>query len=216
MLKIENLTKKYGDKTVYENFNLEIEKDKITVILGESGSGKTTLLNVLAHLIDYQGTVSGIENDKISFVFWQNRLVDCLTVIKNLKLTNPTVTDEEIIKILTELGIGDTINLYPKSLSAGMQRRVAIARALLKKAPLVLMDEPFINLDLALKLRLINLIKDRQKNAPTTAIIVTHDIKEAVLIADRIIVLANGKIIYDDNNICDKTEDKLFDILSKR
>ena len=216
MLKIANINKKYGDKVVLQDFNLQIEENKITVILGESGSGKTTLLNVISGLTDYQGEVEGINGNEISFVFQQNRLVDCLTVKNNLKLALPSITEQEIENMLDSLGIKDALNLYPKSLSAGMARRVAIARALLKKCSLMLMDEPLINLDLALKLKVINLIKYGHSVAPVTTVIVTHDLKEAVMLANRIIVLSNGKIIYDNSNIGDQTEQELFDLLSKQ
>lgn len=215
MIKISNLNKRYDAKIIYENFNMQIEKGKITVILGESGSGKTTLLNVLAGLTDYDGKVLGIE-EKPSIVFQADRILKNLTVKENVKLVNPTLTDEQIIEGLKGLGIEEYVNAYPKSLSGGISRRVALLRGFAFKSSVMLMDEPLSSLDLAWKITIINDLKERQKKSKQTIVVVTHDIKEAVLLADRIIVLAGGKVIYDENAVNEKTEEKLFDILSKR
>lgn len=209
MISIKNLTKKYGDKIVFDNFNLEIEKNKTTVILGESGSGKTTLLNVLSSQTDYNGEVVGIENPA-SMVFQTDRLVPNLTVYENLKLV---CKNADIDSALKSVNLFDAKDLYPKSLSAGMKRRVSILRALLFNAKTLFMDEPFINLDIALKFSIIEKIKESQKSTPKTVIIVTHDIKEAVSIADRIIVIKDGKVIFDEKSVNENTEDIIFDVL---
>ncbi|MBO5713916.1 MAG: ATP-binding cassette domain-containing protein, partial [Clostridia bacterium] len=197
MISIKNLNKKYGNLTVYENFNLRIEKGKITVILGESGSGKTTLLNVLANLTDYQGEVVGVDKN-ISFVFQKDRLISNLTVAQNLTLINPSIN---VDLVLDEYGILDKKDKYPKTLSGGQARRLAIARALNVNASTVFMDEPFINLDVKLKYQLINKIKEQQQKVGSTVIVVTHDVKEAVSIADRIIVLSKGNIVLDQKTV---------------
>ena len=103
--------------------------------------------------------------------------------------------------------------MYPKSLSAGMARRVAILRAFLYPSKTLLMDEPFINLDIALKYSLINTVKDMQKESPKTVVLVTHDIMEAVTLADRVIVIDNGKIIHDEKTVNEKTEKTLFGLM---
>ena len=209
MIAIKNLTKKYGDKSVYENFNLDIEKNKITVILGESGSGKTTLLNAIANLIDFQGEITGVPSKK-SMIFQTDRLIPNLTVEENLKLIIP---DCNIDIALNSVGLSGCEDLYPKSLSGGMARRVAILRALLYDAPTLLMDEPFNSLDIAHKFRIIDKIKADQKTSPKTIIVVTHDVKEAVTMADRIIVLKSGKVVCDENFINKNTEEKLYGVL---
>ena len=208
MIEIKNLTKKYGEKTVYENFNLQLEEEKITVILGESGSGKTTLLSVLAGLTDYEGSVSDVSS--VSMVFQNNRLVPNLTVEENIKLICP---DANVLEALLEIGLGDCLTLYPKSLSAGMARRVAVLRALLYPSNLLLMDEPLINLDLAHKYSLMDIIKKRQKEERRTVVFVTHDIKEAVYMADRIVVLKNGKVVCGEKSVTKKTENELFSLM---
>lgn len=211
MIKIENLTKKYGEKVVYDNFNLEIEKGKILVILGESGSGKTTLLSALAGLIPYQGKISGLDKP-LSMVFQKNHLVENLTVYQNLELV---CKDQDIIGALEEVGLSAVKDEYPKRLSAGMARRVAVARALVYPHKTLFMDEPLINLDVALKFSLIDLIKTNQKKSGATVIFVTHDIKEAVNVADRIVVLKGGSVVYDNLEITEKTENELFGLMLK-
>ena len=209
MIDLKNINKKYGNLTVYENFNLSIEKGKITVVLGESGSGKTTLLNVLANLTDYQGEVIGVDKN-ISFVFQKDRLISNLTVAQNLTLINPSIN---VDLVLDEYGILDKKDKYPKTLSGGQARRLAIARALNVNANTVFMDEPFINLDVKLKYQLITKIRERQKQDNSTIIVVTHDVKEAVSIADRIIVLSKGKIVLDKKTINKKTENEILSLL---
>lgn len=210
MISLKNITKRYCEKTVFNNFNLDIEENKITVILGESGSGKTTLLNMLAGITDFDGEISGAK--KVSMVFQRDRLVPHLTVKENILLVNENA---DVDRLLESVGMNGAENLYPKDLSAGMARRVAILRAFAFPAPLLLMDEPLVNLDLSLKFSLIEQIKKLKASTNKTVLFVTHDVKEATFIADRVIVISGGKIIYDDDNISSDTEKVLTDILLK-
>ncbi len=209
MINLRNINKVYGEKIVYQNFNLDIEKNKVTAILGESGSGKTTLLKILANLTDYTGEILGLNGD-ISMVFQKDLLVPNLTVEQNLKLV---YKDIDVKSELEKVGLKDAEKIYPKDLSAGMSRRVAIVRAINFNAPTLLMDEPFINLDLGIKCRLIEQVKEKQTKFPRTVILVTHSIMEAVNLADRIIVLKGGEIIEDINEITKKTENQLFSLM---
>ncbi len=212
MIKISNFSKKYGDFAVYQNFNLEIEEGKITVILGESGSGKTTLINAIASLIDYDGKIEG-DFAPLSMVFQKNRLAENLTVEQNLKLVCPNM---DVLPILKEVGLEEYKSAYPKSLSAGMARRVNVVRALLYPSKTLLLDEPLINLDIALKFSLMDIIKGNQKKDGKMVIFVTHDIKEAVYMGDRIIVLKGGRVIYDNSKITKKTEEELLGLMINR
>ncbi len=211
MIELKNVCKNYGDKVVYDNFNLAIESQKITAVLGESGSGKTTLLNILAGITEFSGELAG-NAQPVSFIFQKDRLIPNLTVEQNLLLVAPNAHIEGALKSVNMLSAKD---LYPKQLSAGMARRVAILRAFLYNAQLLLMDEPFINLDIALKYSLIEMIKAEQKKSQRTTVFVTHDPLEAVLMADRIVVLKDGKIVYDNNQIKKETEKELFNLMLK-
>ena len=208
MISLKNVTKRYGEKTVFENFSLDIEENKITAILGESGSGKTTLLNMLARLTDFEGEISGAE--KVSMVFQRDRLVPHLTVKENILLVNENA---DVPALLESVGLTDAENLYPKSLSAGMARRVAIIRAFSHPAPLLLMDEPLVNLDLSLKFSIMEQIKKLKAETGKTVLFVTHDVKEAAFLADRTIVIKGGEIIFDKKGGAADTEKVLTDIL---
>jgi NitT/TauT family transport system ATP-binding protein len=194
-LKIDNLSKSYGNNVVFDNLNLEVEEGKITCILGESGSGKTTLLNVIAHLTDYKGEVSEVNP---SYIFQTPRLVKNLTVKNNLKLVCDD--EEKIISILNKAGIEDKANSYPVKLSGGQAQRVSICRAFLYGGDVILMDEPFSSLDLKLKISMMELFKAMRTENNRTAIFVTHDIDEAVYLADRIVIINGGKVVYDKPN----------------
>lgn len=211
MISVKNLTKKYGEKVVFDDFSLEFEDKKITAVLGESGAGKTTLLSVVSGLTDYVGEVVA-EGEK-SYVFQTDRLVKNLTVEQNLKLV---IKDLDVSAALNSVGLSDAKNLYPKELSAGMARRVAILRAFLFPSDILLMDEPFINLDVSLKISLMDAVKKMQQKSPKTVVFVTHDIKEATFLADRIVVLSDGKIILDKKQINEKTEGEIFDLFIRR
>lgn len=200
MISLKNITKKYGDKTVFENFNLDIEENKITVILGESGSGKTTLLNMLAHLTGFDGEITGVDN--VSMVFQRDRLVPHLTVKENVLLVNENA---DVSALLDSVGLPNAGNLYPSELSAGMARRVAIIRAFSSPAVVLLMDEPLVNLDLSLKFSLLEKIKALQSATGKTVIMVSHDVKEAAFFKSRIIVLkSGGRIILDKKRVSEK------------
>ena len=190
MIEFKNITKKYGSLTVYENFNLSLEEGKITCILGESGSGKTTLLNMLAGLTPYEGEIS--QKAACSYIFQQPRLVPSLTVRGNLKLV--CKDKNRVEEMLLAVGLSDKAGAYPAQLSGGQAQRVSIARAFLYPSSLILMDEPFSSLDLALKLKISALFLKLWKRERRTAVFVTHDSDEAAMLSNRVLVLKNGAV----------------------
>lgn len=191
-ISIRNLCKTYGNLTVYDNFNLEIEEGKVTCILGESGSGKTTLLNCIARLTDFSGEIPEL---KCSYVFQSPRLVPNLTVYKNLSLV--LNDSEKINAILQKVRLSEKANEYPRNLSGGQAQRAGLARAFLAVSDIILLDEPFASLDLKLKTAMERLFFEIRKADNRTALFVTHDIDEAINVADRIIVLKGGKTVFD-------------------
>lgn len=208
MIKLSNVNKKYGKLTVFENFSLDIEEGKITCILGESGSGKTTILNMLAKLTDYSGE---IECPSCSYVFQTPNLFPNMTVKQNLLLVNK---DSQLVdEYLRKFRLEEKANSYPSQLSGGQAQRVSLMRGLLYDKPLLLLDEPFSDLDIGLKFSLVESVKKYHKESSKTIVMVTHDIKEAIVLADRIIVLSNGKIVHDEKTINEKTEEKLLGLL---
>ncbi|MBQ3235437.1 MAG: ABC transporter ATP-binding protein [Clostridia bacterium] len=191
-MKIDNLTAVYGDKKVLDNLNVEFKEGQITCVLGHSGAGKTTLLKCIANLKDYEGIIEG---ESPSFVFQEPRLIDGITVYKNLSLVG--LSDSDILSGLKSLNMLDKMNEYPKSLSGGERQRINFLRALYYPSNTILMDEPFSSLDIGLKLSLINDFISIWKEKKQTVIFVTHDIEEALLLAERVLVIKQGKIAFD-------------------
>ncbi|MEN8906282.1 MAG: ATP-binding cassette domain-containing protein [Clostridiales bacterium] len=196
MYKLEYITKHYKKLSILERFNLEIEKNKITCLFGPSGCGKTTILKILSGVDkNFKGKVSGIDYNRISFVFQENRLIPWLTVYENLEfILKGKIPIDKLDKIisqyLSKLNILEFKNAYPNELSGGMKQRVSIARALAYPHDLLLLDEPFQGLDDKLKNDLIELIKKSLVEDGNTSVIVTHQMSDAKIIADKIIYLA--------------------------
>ena len=192
MIRIKNLTKRYGGLTVYENFNLELKEGEVTCILGESGCGKTTLLNCIAGLTDYEGEITKV---KCSYIFQTPRLVPNLTVGGNLKLI---CKDEKAIDaVLEKVSLTDKKGAYPVALSGGQAQRVSIARAFLYGGEVILMDEPFSSLDVKLQIEISQQFLQIQSESRRTALFVTHSVDEALRLADRIVVINGGKVALD-------------------
>lgn len=192
MIEIKNLTKNYGQNRVYDGFNLALNEGEITCVLGESGCGKTTLLNCLAGLTDFQGEAPSL---KCSYVFQSPRLVPNLTVEQNLALI--CKDKNKIYEMLARVNLSDKAAAYPKTLSGGEAQRVALARAFLYEGEILLMDEPFSSLDLKLKKQIYELFSEVWQKDKRTVLFVTHDVDEALCLGGRIIVLKDGKTVFD-------------------
>lgn len=195
MISLKNVCKSYGDTVVYDNFSLDIEEGGVLAVLGESGCGKTTLLNVLAGLTDFKGEVPRLRS---SYVFQSPRLVPNLTVKGNLKLIG--AAEGEIEEMLSLVGLSGLGGRYPAQLSGGQAQRVALCRAFLFPSELMLLDEPFSSLDLKLKIAVMQVFIKLREARPVTTVFVTHDIDEALYLADRIVVLRGGSICGDIKN----------------
>ncbi len=182
-IKIENLSKSFESKSVFQGFSLDIELDGITVIMGESGCGKTTLLRIIAGLEKYNGTVSGVP-ESISFMFQEDRLLEWYSALENVSLVSNAETAE---KYLEKVELAKDINTQVSQLSGGMKRRVALARALAYNSQLVILDEPFKGMDIELKQKMMALVKEESKTRPF--IVVAHEPDEADFLADNLIRL---------------------------
>lgn len=192
MIEIKNLTKRYGNLSVYENFNLNIEEGTVLCILGESGSGKTTLLNCIASLVQFEGSITKL---KCSYVFQTPQLVPNLTVMRNLKLV--CKDEQKISDMLEKVHLEEFKDSFPIRLSGGQAQRVSLARAFLYESQIILMDEPLSSLDLKLKKEIADLFLSMWREEKRTAVFVTHSVDEAVYLAHRIIIIGGGKILYD-------------------
>lgn len=210
MIEIKNLSVNFGNKTVYKNFNISFEENTITAILGKSGAGKTTLFNVLCGTIDYTGELINNYPEK-SMVYSKPRLIPTMTVEENLKFI---LKDNNFDDTLKDLGLFDSKKLYPDELSSGMAQRVSLIRAFLYPCKILLIDEPFVNLDISLKYKLMNMFTSLwQKNKPTT-LFISHDLSDAMYLSDRIVIIENSKILLDViNDKSKETENKILNAL---
>lgn len=226
MPKFINITKKWGNKSIFDKFSLELPDEKVSVILGESGVGKSTLLSVAASLTDYEGKTEGFENP--SFVFQQPRLIEQLSVYENIEfaLSSVDMGKEEkkrvIQSALEKARILPLANRNCSSLSGGEKQRVSLARAIAFPSDVLLTDEPFNSLDIRLKSEIISDLKNVVSEQKRTVLFVTHSVDEAMFFGDYIVVLKNNKAIvlgekppektfgYEDNPLLRKTLIKIL------
>lgn len=192
-MKITDLSVSFGDKRIFEDFSYEFEASTLTTILGDSGIGKTTLLNSIAGLVEHTGKIE--DCGVVSYMFQEPRLIDTATVRENLLYVRGgkragAEVEKEIIDLLGIVGLSSEINTPVSALSGGMQSRVALARAFLYPSDILLMDEPFKSLDIALSSRLRKNLVDLLAVRPRTVLLVTHDIDEAVELGDSVLVLS--------------------------
>ena len=203
-MKLVNFTKKYGEKTVFDRLSATFCEGEITCLLGASGVGKTTILNALAGFIEYGGEIQE-KPAACAYVFQEPRLFPRLTVLENLTLIG--AAKEDALVMLKNVGLGGRENDYPARLSGGEKQRVSLARAFLSNAPLVLLDEPFSSLDTALTIRLIELfvrLWKEKKEQNKTCVFVTHDLEEACMVADKVIVLKENEIALEERFTSEK------------
>lgn len=203
-VKVQNLTKKFGDLLVLDNLNFEVEEGEFLCIVGPTGCGKTTFLNSLTRL--YEPTageilVNGIPVDpkkqNISYIFQEYSSFPWLTVEQNIrfgleiKKTPKAEADANVEEMLDIVGLTKFRNYYPSQLSISMLQRVAIARAFATKPELLLMDEPYGQLDIDLRFKLEDELIKLWKKTGTTVLFITHNIEEAVYLSQKIMVLTN-------------------------
>ena len=164
----------------------------MTVLMGPSGCGKTTLLRIVAGLDErYSGNVGTHPDTRIGLMFQEPRLLPWRTVKQNIMLVAaPDFTEQDLDRLAQAVGIADMLPRYPQELSLGLARRVALARAFATKPDLLLLDEPFVSLDERTADRLRKLLLEVWQARPTTAILVTHNAREAILLADQLVLLA--------------------------
>ena len=211
MLNLKNINFYYGKNKILDDMNFNVDKGEIIAVLGSSGSGKSTLLNIICGLetvssgsIFLNGKdITNLECEKrnIGLVFQDYALFPHLTVEKNVGFALKSSKDPAVDTMLDLVKMKSFKKRYPYELSGGEKQRVAIARSLAAKPSILLLDEPFSNLDANLKAEVRNDIKEILKKSNTTAVIVTHDIEDAYDLADRIIYIKDGKVdkIVDNN-----------------
>lgn len=214
ILKVKNLKKTYHTKNeetlAIKDVNFELEEGDFIAIVGPSGCGKSTILNILCGLDkSYKGDVEVLDNKSIGYMLQNDALFNFRTILNNCLLgleiqSKLSLENKEyVIKLLETYGLKEFINSYPTSLSGGMKQRVALIRTLATKPDIILLDEPFSALDYQTRLAVSDDVYKIIKKEKKSVIMVTHDIAEAISLANKVIVLTNRpctiKNIYDIN-----------------
>lgn len=217
-LEIENLTFGYENFPVLKELSLKLEAGEIGVLLGASGSGKSTLLKLIAGLLPLQKGVLK-KSGAPAYMTQENLLLPWRTALSNLLLLTELgpkhpPDSAEIEALLKEMELSGCENLYPAHLSVGMRQRLALAQTLLMKRPLLLLDEPFNSLDLILREKMYELLKEMHRKHKMTLLMVTHDYRDALALADRIFLLKEGKIEKEWKNCSLPEETILFELRS--
>ena len=209
-LKFEDIDKSFGENNVISKFNLEVEKGKFIVLLGPSGCGKSTLLRMIAGLEKIDNGKILLENNllndllpskrQIAMVFQSYALYPHMNVFQNIsfglkseKISKNQIKDK-VIEAAKILKIEELLDRRPKELSGGQRQRVAIGRAITRNPKLFLFDEPLSNLDAALRSEMRVEISKLHKKLKSNIVYVTHDQIEAMTLADKIVIMNNGKI----------------------
>ncbi len=202
ILKIDNLSKTYHTRkyeiTAVDNFNLELKKGEFIAIVGPSGCGKSTILSILSGIDkDYKGNIEKDDNITFGYMLQQDALFEWRNILDNsligLEIQNKKKDNniKYVKNLLETYGLKEFINNYPSSLSGGMKQRVSLIRTLATKPDIILLDEPFSALDYQTRLKVSDDVYKILKKEHKSAIIVTHDIAEAISMADRVIILSN-------------------------
>jgi|694.fasta_scaffold77129_2 phospholipid/cholesterol/gamma-HCH transport system ATP-binding protein len=216
VIEIKNVFKSFGDNQVLKDFSFDLKQGENVVVLGKSGSGKSVLIKCIIGLIKPDsGTIKVFGQNipdlnreeldkirvKVGFLFQSNALYDSMTVRENLEFplrrhSIKTTKEQEyslIVEALTNVGLADTIDKMPSELSGGMKKRIALARTLILKPDIILYDEPTTGLDPITGKEISNLMNELAKKYTTSAIIISHDLNCVKIVAQKIVMLIDGK-----------------------
>lgn len=195
------------------HFHFQIKRNERVSILGPSGAGKSTLLNLISGFLmadeghiflnNQNHTSTAIEKRPVSILFQENNLFSHLTIEQNIGLgLNPGLKltpgqKRSLLEIAKKMGIKNYLQHFPAQLSGGQRQRVALARSLLRRQPILLLDEPFSGLDPALRHEILQLLDDICTERQLTLLMVSHNLEDAARIAERTLLIVDGKIHYD-------------------
>jgi sulfonate transport system ATP-binding protein len=195
-VRLRGLTRSFDGRTVLDDIDLDIPAGQFVALLGHSGSGKSTLLRAVAGL-DHEVVGSGqlTAPERVSVVFQDSRLLPWRRVLDNVLLG--TDGEDRGREALAEVGLAGRERAWPNELSGGEAQRAALARSLVREPELLLADEPFGALDALTRIKMHALLRDLWKRHQPSVLLVTHDVDEAIVLADRVLVLEEGRIGLD-------------------
>jgi len=205
---IEHGVKTFGERTLFADLTLQIKRNEFVALLGASGSGKTTLLRILLGLDTFDSGTGNVSAPRTA-VFQEPRLVPSQRVWENVLMGQPRSKELQHLALTTleEVGLKRHAQAWPATLSGGEAQRVALARALIGRPALLLLDEPFAALDALTRIRMHGLVKALVRRHRPGVLLVTHDVEEAIRLADRIVVLRDGHLTFNeqlrDSNVSD-------------
>ncbi|NUV69316.1 MULTISPECIES: ABC transporter ATP-binding protein [unclassified Streptomyces] len=196
-VRVEGLTRSFDGRAVIDDLDLTLNAGEFTVLLGRSGCGKSTLLRVLAGLDrEISGTV--LVPRRRAVAFQAPRLMPWKRVWRNVLLGLPGKPERAVAEqALAEVGLAERAGAWPKTLSGGEAQRASLARALVREPDLLLLDEPFGALDALTRIKAQQLVAELWQRRGCAVLLVTHDVDEALLLADRVLVMRDGRIAYD-------------------
>jgi ABC-type sugar transport system ATPase subunit len=214
-LRLEHISRKFGDEEVIRNLNLQLAEKKTLSILGASGCGKTTLLKIIAGLLQpdsgqiflNEKSISDVPANKrnIVYIYQEPLLFPHLNTFENIafglrirKVSEQNIR-QQVNKMISRLGLEEQSKKFPEQLSGGQRQRVAFGRAIIINPPVLLLDEPFAALDYETRSSMQKLFKEVAHEFSITSIFVTHDLKEAILMADEIALMKNGTLQQYDS-----------------
>jgi sulfonate transport system ATP-binding protein len=191
-ISVDGLVKRFDDRLVFDGLNLSIERGETLAVLGASGCGKSTLLRCIGGLARPDGGSISVESE-IGYVYQEPRLFPWLSVEKNVAFAARSDLERgRVNDAIALVGLAPAAHLLPKQLSGGMAQRASLARALVRNPSILLMDEPLSALDALLRLELQAALADIVRRLGATVALVTHDVDEALFLADRVLVLAGA------------------------
>lgn len=198
---MQSVSKAFGEKQVLTDIHITIEKGEFVAIIGKSGSGKSTLLRLVAGLetptqgeLLFNGIAANQTQANVTMMYQDARLLPWKKIIDNVGLGLDGDWTEKAAQVLAAVGLASFKDHWPATLSGGQKQRVALARALIHQPALLMLDEPLSALDAFTRLEMQNLIENIWQEAGFTALLVTHDVREAIRLADRIILIEDGRI----------------------
>ncbi|MDC7335856.1 ABC transporter ATP-binding protein [Streptomyces lydicus] len=196
-VQVDGLVRAFGGRAVLDELQLDIQTGEFVALLGRSGCGKSTLLKVLAGLDrDIEGEV--LVPRRKAVAFQAPRLMPWKRVWRNVLLGLPGRPERDTaVRALEEVGLGHRVDAWPKTLSGGEAQRASLARALVREPDLLLLDEPFGALDALTRIKAQQLVAELWQERGCAVLLVTHDVEEALLLADRALVMEDGRIAYE-------------------